>query len=95
MPQYFCVQSNPPLNAVPLTVFEFITFHESLELLPYGGSSEHYTGDIETTERITVVLVGITFTNILFWVEVAKEDLRGGTITSSLFPQILWSVQHC
>ena len=55
-------------------VSKVLMFHENTELFPSGDSYEIYTGNNDPTERITLVLFGITIKNQLGWVEVAKED---------------------
>ena len=61
----FGVHYNPPLNTVKITVFEIIMFHENTELLPSADSYEIYPVNNDTTEGITLLLVGITLINQL------------------------------
>ena len=50
-------------------VSEVLTFNENTELLPSGDSYDN-----DPTERIPLVIVGITIRKKLGWMEVAKED---------------------
>ena len=65
--RYFCVHSNPPLSAVQLFVFEVFVFHENIELLPPGNSSNLSLGNCEPTEGITSVLRYQSAINLAGW----------------------------
>ena len=62
------------MNAVQIVVSEVLMFLENTELFPYGDSYDISPGNNDPTERIKLVLVGITIINQLVWVEVLKED---------------------
>ena len=70
----FSDEYNPPLNALQLMVFKVLMFRENIELLPYGDSNDLSPGNKDPTDRITIILVGITVRNQLVWEEVAKEN---------------------
>ena len=70
----FSEDSNPPLNAVQLMVYEVLMFHENIKLLPSGDSYDLSLGNIDPAERITPVLVSVTVINQLGWVELARYD---------------------
>ena len=81
----FFFHSNPPSNILQLTILKVIIIHENKDLLLSGDSFDLSPGNNDTTEGITLVLVGITFRNQLVWVWVVKEYWTGGTNTSSIF----------
>ena len=70
----FSDYSNSLLNALQLVVSEVLMFHENTELFPSGDSYDISPVKNDPTERIPIVLVGITTRNQLVWVEVTKED---------------------
>ena len=51
------------MNAVQLMVSELPNFHENIYLLPSGDSYDLSMGNIEPSERIMLVLVGIPVKN--------------------------------
>ena len=53
-------------------VFYVLMLHENTDMLPSGYSYDLSPGNIDTTERIMLVLVAITVMNQLGRVEVAK-----------------------
>ena len=66
----FYVHYNLPLNAVQLFVFEVLFFHETIELIPPGDSSDLSPGNYDPIEGITIVLIGVSISNKIGWVEV-------------------------
>ena len=56
-----------------LFVFEVHMFHENIELLPSGDSSELSMGNHNITEGIATFLVGISINNQLVWVKVVNK----------------------
>ena len=47
-------------------------FRKNTEMIPYGESYDLSPGNTDTTERTTLVLVGIPVINQLGWVEEGK-----------------------
>ena len=62
------------MNTVKLMVSKFLMFHANTELFHSGDYTDISPGNNDTTQRITLVCVGIPMRNQLFWVEVVKED---------------------
>ena len=67
-------ESNKPLNSLQPMVSKFLMFHENTELLPSSDCYDLSPGNIDPTEHIMLVFVGITIRNQPDLVEVAKED---------------------
>ena len=61
----FSFDFNPPLKTVQIMVFEVLTLHEIIELLPSDESYELYLGNNDPTKGIPIVLVGLIFINKL------------------------------
>ena len=55
-------------------VFEVIMLHEDKELIYFVESYYLSTGNNDPTEVITLVLIGITVINQLFWLETEKKE---------------------
>ena len=75
----FSDDSYPPMNTVELMVSEFLIFYENIELLRSGDCYDLSQGNNNPTEYITLLFVGISVSNQLVWVEVAKYDWSLGT----------------
>ena len=62
------------MKLVRLVVSEVLMLHENTEILPSRKSHDLSKGNNDPIKRITLMLVGIAFSNQLGWLEVEKED---------------------